>query len=954
MVEYARIITKSSEGLPTIPPSASHDNGDWSPNDIYENELYMDTLTGFLYTRQADTIIRLSVDPAGNLVYHDSSMTGDGTLLDPLGLNISTVLGNGLVLTADGLFVDLSGYVPYTGATTDVDLGEHQLKVGQIELDQTPTGTFDVGMIRWNANDGTAEIRLKGGNVTLQIGQEQVKRVVNKTGADLLESGYKVVRARLVSEGGAAGQRTAVVLALADSDTNSATTIGVVTEDIEDNQEGFITTSGEVRGINTTGALQGETWVDGDILYLSGKTPGGLTNIKPMAPVHMVVIGQVTYAHAVNGKIDVAVQNGYELEELHNVTDTNYTIPQDEDSFLFFDETQTLWKRLRLDNLKSNLIAAFNPLYQSALGYTPENIANKGIANGYPSLDGAGKVPSTQLPSYVDDVVEVSTYSSLPVTGETGKIYITLDTNFVYRWSGSVYVQISQPNAVWGSITGTLSDQMDLYSELAQKVGFFTPSYPIYGYIGVGGNLNVGIEQSSTFTDGYLSASDWNIFNNKQEQLVSGTNIKTINGNSILGSGNLVIGGAPSWLESNATDLTLWNNGKGNVASNTSFGDSALRSNTTGARNTAYGTNALYAVVTGNDNTAFGNSAGGNITGSFNTALGSESMINTNSGANNTALGYTALRSNGTGANNTAVGSGALYTNTVNANTAVGYEALRLNTNGWPNTAVGYQALRANTTGTQNTAVGGSSMTANTTGVDNTSLGAYAYQNKTTASNNVAVGVNSLRYGTTGDNNVAVGHSALSNNTGGQNIGVGVWALIGNTSGANNVAIGYTAMYSNGNGGHNTAVGTRALAMNTTSSNTAFGSSALDLTTTGMENVAMGHQSGYNNTTGASNTFIGHRAGYPNTTGIRNTFMGYMSGAGNTTASNNTCLGNDTNTGNFNGSTILGRGATASADNQFVVGSVGIPAGAVASEVVASTRTWTVIINGVQQKILLA
>ena len=107
---------------------------------------------------------------------------------------------------------------------------------------------------------------------------------------------------------------------------------------------------------------------------------------------------------------------------------------------------------------------------QAALGFTPENSANKGANNGYASLDGAGKVPSGQLPSYVDDVVEVANYAALPATGETGKIYITLDTNFVYRWSGSVYVKISEPNAVWGSITGTLSNQTDLQSALNAKV----------------------------------------------------------------------------------------------------------------------------------------------------------------------------------------------------------------------------------------------------------------------------------------------------------------------------------------------------------------------------------------------------------------------------------------------------------------------------------------------------
>ena len=104
-----------------------------------------------------------------------------------------------------------------------------------------------------------------------------------------------------------------------------------------------------------------------------------------------------------------------------------------------------------------------------ALGFTPENAANKGVNNGYASLDGGGKVPSSQLPSYVDDVIEVANYASLPTTGETGKIYITLDTNKIYRWTGSVYVEVSSSAAVWGGITGTLSNQTDLQTALDAK-----------------------------------------------------------------------------------------------------------------------------------------------------------------------------------------------------------------------------------------------------------------------------------------------------------------------------------------------------------------------------------------------------------------------------------------------------------------------------------------------------
>lgn len=77
------------------------------------------------------------------------------------------------------------------------------------------------------------------------------------------------------------------------------------------------------------------------------------------------------------------------------------------------------------------------------LDYTAENTANKGKANGYASLGGDGKVPADQLPSYVDDVLEFTSKSNFPSTGEKGKIYVDLSTENIYRWSGSAYVEIS-------------------------------------------------------------------------------------------------------------------------------------------------------------------------------------------------------------------------------------------------------------------------------------------------------------------------------------------------------------------------------------------------------------------------------------------------------------------------------------------------------------------------------
>lgn len=77
-----------------------------------------------------------------------------------------------------------------------------------------------------------------------------------------------------------------------------------------------------------------------------------------------------------------------------------------------------------------------------------EFIDSKGAPNGLASLNESGIIPSAQLPSYVDDVIEVDTFSNLPGTGESGKIYIVQDTNLTYRWSGTGYVEISKSLAL--------------------------------------------------------------------------------------------------------------------------------------------------------------------------------------------------------------------------------------------------------------------------------------------------------------------------------------------------------------------------------------------------------------------------------------------------------------------------------------------------------------------------
>ena len=245
---------------------------------------------------------------------------------------------------------DVSTLVPYTGASQNVDLGEYELKSGQLTLDTTPTGTAAVATTRWNDAIGSSETTLKGGSVILKNGVDLVARVVNKVtpNTTLTKANYQVVRIS-----GAQGQRLAVDLAQANNDNNSADTLGIVTETIATNQEGFIMTVGQLEGINTTGSLQSETWTDGDVLYLSPTTAGAITNIKPNGSTgHIVVLGYVEYAHANNGKIYVKIMNGWELDELHNVfIDTPLN-----NQLLSYETATSLWKNKSIGTI---------------LGYTP-------------------------------------------------------------------------------------------------------------------------------------------------------------------------------------------------------------------------------------------------------------------------------------------------------------------------------------------------------------------------------------------------------------------------------------------------------------------------------------------------------------------------------------------------------------------------------------------------------
>jgi hypothetical protein len=220
---------------------------------------------------------------------------------------------------------------------------------------------------------------------------------------------------------------------------------------------------------------------------------------------------------------------------------------------------------------------------------------------------------------------------------------------------------------------------------------------------------------------------------------------------------------------------------------------------------------------------------------------------------------------------------------------------------------------------------------------------------------NTSFGEGALAENTTGEANTAFGQLSLLNNLNGQrNTAVGTRALLSNQSGSYNTAVGSNTLGSNTSGDNNVALGAFTLGANLTgAANTALGGGAMYNNNSGQNNVAIGFEALGFNSSGSNNVVVGYSSLSIQSSTSRNTVVGSESCTTSAVGNDNTIVGYGAQAGAFSGSVVLGSQAQASGNNQFVVGSTTQNAGAVTTEAISSTRTWTVIINGVSRKILL-
>jgi hypothetical protein len=207
----------------------------------------------------------------------------------------------------------------------------------------TTSGTINIGF----AGNSTQYINGAGNLVTfpgvINEAQNLITEVYNSTGATL-------TKGTVVYINGGQGNLPTVTKALASGDSTSAQTYGIVQADITNNNNGFVVVAGRLTDIDT------QAYANGTQLYLSSTTAGAYTSTKQYAPAHLVYIGIIVRSHPTQGVIEVKIQNGYELDELHNVAAQT---PSNNDG-LFYESSTSLWK---------------NKSIATVLGYTPANAA---------------------------------------------------------------------------------------------------------------------------------------------------------------------------------------------------------------------------------------------------------------------------------------------------------------------------------------------------------------------------------------------------------------------------------------------------------------------------------------------------------------------------------------------------------------------------------------------------
>jgi len=235
-----------------------------------------------------------------------------------------------------------------------------------------------------------------------------ITTVFNKTGST-------IPKMSVVYINGGQGDQPTVSLAIANGESASSKTYGVTQEAISDMSLGKVVVLGALTGLDTDqfNPTSPHGNINGTTLWLSPTVSGGLTTTKPYAPNHMVAVGTVVRTHQNEGVIEVRIQNGFELEELHNVATTGATNGQ----FLQYNTSSGLWIPSSSGNF-TNLNVNGTSVSVSGHTHTTTDISNfnSGVSGLLPVTNIVGGTNISVVPSGSSFTVSVS--GSLGLTTE--------------------------------------------------------------------------------------------------------------------------------------------------------------------------------------------------------------------------------------------------------------------------------------------------------------------------------------------------------------------------------------------------------------------------------------------------------------------------------------------------------------------------------------------------------
>lgn len=374
-----------------------------------------------------------------------------------------------------------------TGTVTSVAVTESGDALSITGSPITTSGTINIGFAGSSAQYVAGDGSLVTFPTIISEAQNLITDVYNETGATL-------TKGTVVYINGGHGNLPTVTKAIATNDATSAQTYGVVQADITNNNNGHVVV------IGTLGDLDTQAYAAGTQLYLSSTTAGAWTSTKQYAPAHLVYVGIVVRSHPTQGIVEVRIQNGFELDELHNVSAQS---PSNNDG-LFYNSSTSLWE---------------NKSIATALGYTPADDSLVVKLAGNQTITGV-KTFSTQQKFDLGLAIKEGTSGTLTGYTVLGANVNQLLVGVVGATQTLTFPSSSSYTYTFPSATGTLALTSDLSSYVPTSRTISTTS-PLSGGGDLSGNLTLSISQASGSTNGYLSSTDWTTFNNKQNALTN-------------------------------------------------------------------------------------------------------------------------------------------------------------------------------------------------------------------------------------------------------------------------------------------------------------------------------------------------------------------------------------------------------------------------------------------------